>query len=383
MATGHIRPRKMKDGTTSYQLIVETEVDPSTGKRSRTYKTVHGSKRVATAELRKLIDEVEHGGIVMESSMKVSDWMDQWISLYVVNIESTTRASYEEKIRNYIKPHLGHISVKALNTSAVQSWVNMLSQEKKLAPKTIRNAFLNLKAALDKAVVLRMIPVNPCTGVVLPKAVKYQGEFYDREEIAVALKAAEGTDMYLILLLEFSVGLRRGELLALRWEHVDFENKVIHIRENRVIANGKVEIKAPKSSAGVRTIPIGDNLVKALKKARNDYLLAKRTQGLGFTDSDLIICQPNGKPFRPESVTQKWERFVASNGLKPIRFHDLRHSAATALLEAGADIKTVQQRLGHADASVTMNVYAHSTKAMNEKAAQKIDEIVFGEAVND
>lgn len=383
MATGHIRPRKMKDGTTSYQLIVETEVDPSTGKRSRTYKTVHGSKRVAAAELRKLIDEVEHGGIVMESSMKVSDWTTQWLSLYVVNIESTTRAGYEEKIRNYIKPYLGHISLKALSTSAVQSWVNMLSQEKKLAPKTIRNAFLNLKAALDKAVVLRMIPVNPCTGVVLPKAVKYQGEFYDREEIAVALKAAEGTDMYLILLLEFSVGLRRGELLALRWEHVDFENKVIHIRENRVIANGKVEIKAPKSSAGVRTIPIGDNLVKALKKARNDYLLAKRTQGLGFTDSDLVICQPNGKPFRPESVTQKWERFVASNGLKPIRFHDLRHSAATALLEAGADIKTVQQRLGHADASVTMNVYAHSTKAMNEKAAQKIDAIVFGEAVND
>lgn len=378
MATGHIRKRTAKNGTNSYQIIIEEDRDPLTGKRERHYQTINGTKKQAEAALRKLLDKVEGGGILHETSVKLDAWMQQWLELYVTEIAATTRASYKEKIRNYIQPHLGHIPLKALNNLTIQKWVNHMSNELGLSPKTIRNTFNILKPALDKAVVLKMIPGNPCTGTKLPKAVKHQTEIYDQSEIEKMLDKARGTDMYLPLLLEASLGLRRGELLALRWDDVDLINGIIHIRHNTVVADGVIETKAPKSAAGIRDLTIGQNLLEVLQAARQQYMRDLHNQGSSFTDSNLVIRQPNGKPYRPESMTQKWERFVKANGLKPIRFHDLRHSCTTALLQAGVDPKTVQTRMGHADISVTMNTYAHTTKSMDQKAADKMDELLFG-----
>lgn len=382
MATGHIRKRLNKNGSVSYQLIVESERDPLTGKRERTYKTISCTKKQAEATLRKMIAEVENGGVVTESAIKVSDWLHEWLNLYLPNIEETTRVGYREKIDGYIIPKLGDIKLKSLNTPTIQAWVNWLKDEEKLAPKTIRNAFLNLKAAMDKAVILKMIGSNPCYGVELPKAVKYKAEIYSGNEISKVLDAAEGTDMYLPVLLEIAVGFRRGELIALKWSEIDFNNRVIHVRENRVNGDGKVQVKAPKSSAGIRDITVGSNIIEELKKAHKRYLENKLKLGAGFTDSNLVICQNDGKPFAPDSMTQKWLRFTKSHNLKHIRFHDLRHTCATAMLEAGIDPKTVQSRLGHANISVTMDVYGHCTKAMDKKAADKIDEILSNKIAN-
>lgn len=381
MATGHLRPRKDKNGKiTGYQLTIEGEKDPLTGKRDRHYKTVKGSKKLAEATLRKMIGDLENGTLLTQSSMKLSDWMKQWMSLYLPNIEATTRASYNEKINCYIVPTLGNIQLKSLKTSTVQAWVNTLTNEKKLAPKTVKNAYLNLKASLDKAVVLQMIPNNPCIGVELPKAVKYEAEIYDTKEIEKALKLAEGTDMYLILLLTAYVGFRRGEIAALRWEHIDLANGIIHVKENRVIADGKVITKAPKSSSGTRDITIGNKLLDELKAAHTDYITKKQSQSKTFVDTGFVICQPNGKPYNPESIAQKWERFLKKHDLKKIRFHDLRHSCATMMAEAGVSPKVMQQRLGHADIGITMNTYTHTTRAMDAEAAKLIDNITYSKA---
>jgi len=382
MATGHIRKRVGKTGAVSYQLIVESERDPLTGKRERSYKTVNGTKKQAEATLRKMIAEVENGGIITASAEKLGDWLHEWLKLYLPNIEETTRVGYREKIDGYIIPKLGDIKLKSLNTPTIQAWVNELKDDGKLAPKTIRNAFLNLKAALNKAVILKMIPSNPCFGVELPKLNRYKAEIYSGDEISKVIDAAEGTEMYLPVLLEIAVGFRRGELLALKWDAVDFDNRIIHVRENRVNGDGKVQVKAPKSSAGVRDITVGSNIISELKKAHKEYLENKLKLGAGFTDSNLVICQKNGKPFAPDSMTQKWLRFTKSHNLKHIRFHDLRHTCATAMLEAGIDPKTVQSRLGHANISITMDVYGHCTKAMDKKAADKIDEIIKEKIAN-
>ena len=228
---------------------------------------------------------------------------------------------------------------------------------------------------------LRMIQYNPCTGVELPKIEKKIPEIYDSKEIAIALNAAKGTDMYLILLIAVSVGLRRGELIALRWEDVDFKEKTISVVENRVLAGGEEITKAPKSKAGLRTITVGDKVICELKKAQRKYYENKLAMGKGFTDSGLVVCKENGEGYYPDAITKKWARFVKKNGLKKICFHSLRHSCATAMIEAGVDPKTVQQRLGHADITVTMNIYAHCTKTMDTKAAEVIDDVVFSTAV--
>lgn len=341
MATGHIRKRTTKNGKTSYQIIIESEHDPLTGKRERQYKTVNGTKKQAEALLRKMIGEVEEGNVITTSSLKTGDWLIQWVDTYLPNIEESTRAGYNERIKKCIIPYLGFIPLKSLKTDSIQQWINQLQTQNGLSPKSIKNIFLNLKAALDKAVVLRMLSYNPCTGVELPKIQKYQAEIYDKNEISLLLHTAQGTDMYLIVLLTVSLGFRRGELIALQWDDIDLENGIIHVRHNTVLANGKTIHKFPKTSSGIRDISIGENLIKILKEAHTQYLLHKISYGADFIDSNLVICQKNGKAYHPDSITQKWERFVVDKGLKHIRFHDLRHSCATAMIEAGVNPKTV------------------------------------------
>ena len=216
MATGHIKPRKNLDNTTSYQLVVETDRDPITGKRNRYYKTVKCGKRQAEAELRKMIAEIEGGGICTPTAMKLGDWMDTWLTTYLPNIEQTTRDGYKEKIDNYIRPTIGLLPLKALSPRAIQDWINNLMKEGR-SPKTIRNAYNNLNAALKKAVILQMIPRNPCEGTVLPKLQKYQAQVYNVATIQQAMAAADSLSIYLIILLGASVGLRRGEMAALQW----------------------------------------------------------------------------------------------------------------------------------------------------------------------
>lgn len=376
MATGHIRKRDTQKGKSRWQLIVECERDSITGKRDRHYKTVSGTKKDANIALRKMIQQYETGSPVKQSNLKTKDWMEQWLSLYLPNIEETTRASYTEKINAYIIPELGYLPLKSLNATTIQTWINKLHKEKNLSSKTIRNVYLNLNAALDQAVTLQMLAKNPTKGVVLPKKEIFKAEIYEKADIEKMMEAAKDTDMYLLLMLAVYVGLRRGELIALQWKDVDLDNGFIHVHHNTVLANGKAITKAPKSIAGIRDIAIGNKLVAELKNAKLQYKKNKIAYSKDFVDSGLVICKPNGEGFRPDSITQKWERFVKKNGLKKIRLHDLRHTCATLMAQAGVSPKTAQERLGHANVSVTMNIYTHNTEKMNREAATLLDTLI-------
>lgn len=166
----------------------------------------------------------------------------------------------------------------------------------------------------------------------------------------------------------------------MKWEHVDLVERVIHITENVVFANGQRITKAPKTQSGKRDISIGEEVVAEFKKAQTQYKVDKLKLGQGFHDDGYVVRRENGAPYRPDSITQKWERFVTVNDLPKIRLHDLRHSNATALIAAGVDIKTVQQRLGHSDVTTTLNIYTHVTQAMDRQAASTIDSLLFPSA---
>ena len=378
MATGHIKPRKNLDNTTSYQLVVETDRDPVTGKRNRYYKTVKCGKRQAEAELRKMIAEIEGGGICAPSAMKLADWMDTWLETYLPNIEETTRDGYREKIENYIKPNLGHLLLKNLSPKVIQEWINNL-KKKGLSPKTIRNAYNNLNAALKKAVILQMIVRNPCEGTELPKLQKYQAQVYNVAMIQKALAAADSQSLYLMILLGGCVGLRRGEMAGLRWNHIDFAEETLTVVQNRVHANKAVVEKDPKTQAGNRTIAIGSDVANALREAKAAY--DEAVEKPGFQALGYVLCRKDGKPFHPDSVTQKWERFVEKVQLPKIRLHDLRHSNATALIAAGVSAKIVQHRLGHSEISTTLNIYTHVLPEMDGDAAEKLNQSLFSTAM--
>ena len=376
MITSSIRKRTSKTGKTSYQITLECGCDPVTGERLRQYATVHGTKKEAERIARQMVREAESGGSAVSTTTTVCGWIAQWLKNYKVDIEQTTRESYREKIDNYIVPAFGKTLLRDLRAEAIQRWVNEL-RDKGLSPKTIRNTYNILNPALKKAVTLRMIPYNPCDGVELPKLVKPDVAIYDTDLCKQVVELAKGTSMYLIVLLEVMTGLRRGELIALTWQDVDVKSGVIHINKNTVRANGGTITKSPKSKAGIRDITIGPEVIAALCRARAEYDRDRKRYGPGFHDDGYVIHQKDGKPFRPDSITQKWSRFEESHGLQHIKFHGLRHSHATALAQAGVNPKVVQERLGHADVSITLNTYTHATTTMNRDAASKLDDIFF------
>ena len=378
MATGHLRKRINKNGSVSYQITVEGERDALTGKRERKFKTVTGTKKQAEAVLRMMIIDLETGNVSTPSAIKLSAWMDTWLVTYLPNIEQTTRDDYKSKIALYIKSTLGHIPLKALKNNDIQAWVNNLSGMGK-SPKTIRNAYNLLNPALEKAVVLGMLPRNPCVGTVLPKLQKPQTNVYNVAMIQQALAVADDLSTYLIILLGASVGLRRGEMAALQWKDIDFAKSTISITQNRVHTTEGVIEKAPKTQAGNRTITIGQDVANALRDAKSifDDAVANKPN---FKNLGYVLFKENGEPFHPDSLTQKWERFVAKHKLPPIRLHDLRHSNATAMIAAGINAKVVQHRLGHANVSITLNTYTHVLPEMDQEAAEKLDSSLFSSA---
>ena len=376
MITGHITPpHTNRDGSISYQVVVELGCDPVSGKRNRRYKTVRGTKKQADAVLRKMINDLENGIDSAPSAMKLSTWMDTWLNTYLLNLEQTTKDDYEDKVRLCIKPTLGHIPLKAINNTNIQVWVNNLLK-KGLSPKTIRNVYNNINAALEKAAVLRMIPFNPCKGTVLPKLKKYHANIYSPSNIQQALSVADNTTDYLIILLGAALGLRRGEMAALQWKDINFEKGTVSITQNRVYVKNGVVQKAPKSQAGNRTIKAGHDVITVLNDVKKIYDNAVATTPC-FKNLGYVLCKENGEPFHPDSITQRWERFIAKHHLPSIRLHDLRHSNATALIAAGVSPKIVQHRLGHSNVNITLNTYTHVLPSMDDDAAEKLDNALF------
>ena len=376
MATGHVRKRETKDGKVRYQIIVEHDRDPITGERRREYETVEGTKRQAEKRLSEMLCAIQTGGITKQATMSVEGWLTQWMDLYLTDIAETTKAGYIESCDSRLYPYLGKVQINLLQTSQVQRWINDLNKKKGLAPKTIRNVFNILNAAMKKAVVLQMIQRNPCDGVVLPKGVPAVRNVYSPAQINAVLQATKGTDVHIIAVLGLTVGLRRGELAALRWEDVDFENGIIHVRTNRVVAAGKVYEKNPKSKAGKRDLYVHSDTLNVLKEEYAKYLADKEEQGAAFKNSGRVIRKSDGSAYNPDSILQKWERYAKRNNLPYIPLHAMRHTCATTMNAAGVNAKVLQEYIGHSDFNLTYNVYTHVLPEQNKEAVEMLEKIV-------
>lgn len=386
--SGHIRKRVKKDGTSSYQITIELPIDPITGSRNRIYKTINGTKKQAEKEMRSMMDDLENHTYIKDNKITIASWITEWFSLYLQDLSPTTLTGYKYHIDNYIvNQPIGKILLQDLTTSDVQRWVNNLYREspvthKPMSAKSVKNIYHNLSASLDMALQQEVVKKNVCKAVILPKVEKYDVEVYDEQEIQRLISVSRGTDMELIVSLAVSLGLRRGELTGLKWNHIDFDKRVINIKENVVEVRkeqnaDRIVTKSPKSRSGIRSIPISDVLCKYLKSAHTDYLMKRMKLGKDFYDSNYVICQDNGKPFKPATMTRKFSKFLENNNLRHIRLHDVRHTNATLMLMNGIPPKVAQVRLGHSDYSTTMNIYGHVLKSTEIEAASKIENMLF------
>ena len=376
-----VKKAKTRKGQ-SWQLTVEMPRDPITGERKRKYKTVTGTKKEADQALRRFITELERGEYIEDNNITVSDWLQKWLEVYIVpTVSPTTLVGYKGMIRRYIDPLIGHLQVQEMNALAVQIWVNKLkaspSSGEPLTAGTIKHTYHVLRGAMDKAVQAGLIHRSPCAGIQLPKGEKKKPVIYDETQIQQLLDFTRGTEMELIIDLELCMGMRRGELLGLQWQDVNWEKNQIHIIRSRVAVDGKSVVKQPKTESGTRTLDVPEILMKKLKSYKVKCMEQKIRVGRRLLEEDFIIVHPDGKPIYPEYVSQMFTKLQKRANLPKCRFHDLRHLCASIMVKQGVEVKVAQERLGHKDITTTMNIYAHVLPGSAREAAEKIGQLVY------
>lgn len=390
--SGHIRKRTRKNGTSCWQIILELPPDYVTGKRKREYKTFEGTKKGAEEYKRKLIQEYESGMFTVGNKITVGDWVQEYHKEYVKpRTSETTYANYLKIIKAYILPEIGGINLKTLTTLDVQQWINEIKDKspmsgKPVSPKTLRNIFRVLSPAMKKAKALRMVSENPCDLVELPRNTHKSNEhIYDIELVQELIKAAEdsGNIMRIVVPLLLSTGLRRGELLDLKYSDIDFDKEQIRIETSRVIAGNEVVVKGTKTCNSQRVLVVSATVMQMLKSERNEYIKRKLKYGVNFYDTDLVVCKANGQAYYPQTISNLFARMLDKNGIQHLRLHDLRALNATIMIsECNIDPRTASARLGHSNSNFTLAVYANCLKSANKDAAEKLDKVFFADRVS-
>lgn len=373
--TGHIRKRTTKKGV-SWQIIIEKGLD-SNGKRLRDYITVEGNKKDAERILNEKLVELEKGLYIEPSKLTVEGHIMNWIEIYVKpNLSPTTLKGYLVNLKNHTFPHIGTTPLQKLTPMQIQHMYGKL-QEKGLSPRSIKYVHSTLRNALQFAYKMQLIPRNPADFVTLPKQIKYRGKAYEENEVIEMLEKAHGTEIEVPLQLAVGLGLRRGELLGLRWCDINLETNQITICQNLVFVDGEFIFRQPKSESGKRTIEMPSALNTILRRHKKLQLEDKLFFGSEYKDLDLVCCKRDGNPHNPGGFSHKFEKFLKKHGLRQIRLHDLRHTNASLMLQYNVPAKVASQRLGHSTVSITLDLYSHVLGNLQSEAADKIDSGIF------
>jgi integrase len=377
--SGHIRRRS----SNSFELKFEGGVDPATGRRLIKYRTFKGTKREAQAELIRLLGEASRGGLVDFSKETLGEFLVRWDRDWCAhNISAKTRERYRQMITIQIIPRLGNAPLQRVKPSHLAELYATLMREGAanggpLAGETVAHVHRLLRRALGHALTWGSIQQNPAAIARPPRVAESEIEIASEPEIAAVLNHLEGRNkqLYVLATLELATGARRGELLALVWKDLDAKAGTLRIeRSLETTADEGLKIKSPKTKHGRRTLGIPASTVEALRahwRAQGEGRLAL---GLGrATPADLIFSAWDGSPLKPDSLSKTWLRATEAATGRPINLHSLRHHHASNLIAAGADILTVSRRLGHASATLTLNVYGHLYPSADDKAVQAIE----------
>jgi len=375
---------KRNDGVWLGQITIGT--DPQTGKQRR--KTFSGKTRdKVSAKMLEARHDLMKGNYQEPSKINVGEWLDEWIEGRKHSIAYSTYRNYKGMIKNHLKPTVGNIKISKLTARKVQKVVREKLENGNtkgkggLSTRTVKYIYQTLHAALGQAVKERIISINICEAVEIPsKQQEKKLHTWNKKEIKKFLDTAlkEGR-FYEVYFLALNTGMRKGELLGLKWEDVNLEKRKLTVTRQLAAGENGLHFKKVKTNSGNRVIPLTLQLVTFLKKLRTKQKENQLALGEIYQDSNLVLCRDNGKYIYPRALTRDFKPLIEKTDIPEIRFHDLRHTFATQFLEAGGNIKTLQQILGHSSISVTMDTYSHVNDEMLNLAAEKM-EVMFNEA---
>lgn len=385
MAKGSIEKR----GENSWRLRIDLGYNPD-GSRNRVSKTITVEDKALLKTTRKLQEyledelakfkqEVLSGEYIKPEKMTFEAFArNEWLPKHAEkNMSPLTVQNYMNHLERVVFPAFGHkqlSEIKPLNIVAIMDGLDKTN----MSGNTKLYIFKVIKSVFNQAVKWKLIPKNPMDGLDRPKAEKSKPRYYDQKDAQRAVEALmQEPLMWTVYFLGAMIGgLRRGELNALEWPDIDFEAGGIFVRKSySVIKNGKPVIKSPKTETSERFVDLPIWYMELLRKYKvqwNEQRLAMGDQWCGG-DRQFLFHQGDGQPIYPTTPAHVWYKIMDKHGLPRIRLHDLRHTAATLLIEAGEDLKTIQERLGHTKYTTTADIYAHVTKQMKKRAADHLE----------
>jgi len=395
-----------KRGKKSWQIIVSCGYDINGQKLTKT-KTVkkppNKTDKQWEKELQKIALEfelqVKKGEYYEPSKITIAEFIDKWLEEHGKNLEVKTIYRYQGLLNDRVKEAIGHFKLDQIKPLHLLDFYQNLQEDgirkdgKKggLSSKTIQHYHRVLSAMFESAVKWGMMKENPCSRVSPPKLERKEMRFLDEEGISKLMEclSKENIKYRAIIELFLVTGCRRGEIAALQWDNVDLDKGIIHIKQAAVYtpATGIV-VKKPKTPSSIRKIKIPSSTVELLKNYRKYWLSEKLKAGdlwqkeeremLGnaWQDPEWVFTTWNGCIMHPDTYTDIFKKFIKKHNLPNIRLHDLRHTAATLLIHAGLNIRAVARRLGHANANVTLGIYAHALESADETAANVIEEYI-------
>ncbi len=357
-----------KRGGNTWRFFIELGRD-ATGKRMRKSVTVKGTKADAQRKLREVLTALDGGMPINTSKANLSEFLDQWLRDYVeTNTAPKTHADYSGIIRRYLKPHIGNVPLTKLTPQHVQGLYSVMLT-KGLSARSVQYTHRVLSQSLSHAVKWGMLARNVCDAVDPPRPRKKEMRALNAADIQRLLETTAQTTYGTIFYLALYTGLRRGEILGLRWCDVDLQNKALSVNQTVVRIAGKgLLLSEPKTAHSRRLVSLSPNaaaLLGGLKAKRMEQFQSIST---GWSESDLIFCNSDGGPINPDSITHAFHRTVRQLGLPSIRFHDLRHTHASMMLKQGVHPKIVSERLGHSSINITLDTYSHVMPGMQEAA---------------
>ena len=386
-----------KRGENSWLLVVEAGYNEK-GKRIKKTRTIRvedkallkTTKRLREhleGELHKFKIEVEAGEYIAPEKMKFVLFSEEWKAKYAVKEYSiTTFSKYEGHLKNHILPVFGHKSLNQIKTIHIIDFIDALSKPEarkdgkntSLSTATIHDVYKVIKNIFNKAVEWKLIGKNPMEGVKKPSIEESEMNYYDENEASELIAAlSKETRMWRLYFLgAMNGGLRRGELLALEFTDIDYDDSTISITKNIPKSkNGQPIIKVPKTKKSTRVVVMPEWYMNELKQYEIEWKQNKLALGNLWEEPGrkFLFHSGFGKAIYFTTPTGKWRKIVKKHNLKPIRLHDLRHTMVTLLIEAGENLKVIQERAGHASLKITSDTYGHLTKKVNKAAASKFD----------
>jgi integrase len=348
-------------------------------------KFIYGKTRKEVQEkLKTALYEQQQGVLVTGPQQQVGQFLSQWLEdVHKQSIRVRTYERYEEIIRLHLIPGIGHHWLKKLSPQHLQSFYKKKLEEG-LSATTVTSFHNVLHKALETAVRWNLVARNVCELVSPPRRKRFEIQPLSMEQIHLFLAAVHGHRLEALFILALATGMRRGELLGLKWQDLDLDRGMLQVRRiltripSKLPGKGFVEAE-PKTEKGRRSIVLPSFTVEALKQHRVRQRESKLKAGLAWQEHDYVFCTSIGTHLNPtRDILDEFKSLLKKAGLPAIRFHDLRHSSATMLLGMKVHPKVVQEILGHSQISITMDTYSHVLPTMQEEAMSKVNEALQG-----